>query len=175
MLARWKKMSGEFQSQLATEVSATPDDRTTKLGINILSTEYSVMSCDAQTLAQKAVLNVNPDGTEAGIWLSDTGPAVDAEGNLYVPTGNGLFDAVSGGHDYSDSVVKLDGSSLAIRDYFTPHDQDRISNADSDVGSSGPLLMPRQAGPHRHLLLQPTNDIHNLCDRSRQRQIPSRP
>ena len=30
MLARWKKMGGEFQSQLATEVSATPDNRTTK-------------------------------------------------------------------------------------------------------------------------------------------------
>jgi hypothetical protein len=117
-----------------------------------------VMAYDAQTLAQKAVLNVNPNGREAGIWLSDTGPAVDAEGNLYVPTGNGTFDADSGGHDYGDSVLKLDGSSLAIRDYFTPHDQDRISEADSDVGSSGPLLLPDQPGSHRHLLLQPTKD-----------------
>jgi len=117
-----------------------------------------VMSYDAQTLAQKAVLNVNPNGREAGIWLADTGPAVDAEGNLYVPTGNGTFDVNSGGQDYGDSVLKLDGSSLAIRDYFTPHDQDRISEADSDVGSSGPTLLPDQPGPHRHLLLQPTKD-----------------
>ncbi len=117
-----------------------------------------VMGYDAQTLAQKAVLNVNPNGREAGIWLSDTGPAVDAEGNLYVPTGNGTFDVDSGGHDYGDSVLKLDGSSLGIRDYFTPHDQDRISEADSDVGSSGPLLLPDQPGSHRHLLLQPTKD-----------------
>jgi hypothetical protein len=117
-----------------------------------------VMAYDAQTLAQRAVLNVNPDGSEAGIWLSDTGPAADSEGNLYVPTGNGTFDAGSGGRDYGDSVVKLDGSSLAIRDYFTPHDQSRISDADSDVGSSGPLLLPDQPGPHRHLLLQPTKD-----------------
>ncbi len=117
-----------------------------------------VMAYDPQTLAQKAVLNVNPDGGEAGIWLSDTGPAADAEGNLFVPTGNGTFDAGSGGRDYGDSVLKLDGSSLAIRDYFTPHDQDRISNADADVGSSGPLLLPDQPGPHRHLLLQPTKD-----------------
>ena len=76
--------------------------------------------------------------------------------------GNGTFDAGSGGRDYGDSVLKLalDGSSssLAIRDYFTPHDQDRISEADSDVGSSGPLLLPDQPGPHRHLLLQPTKD-----------------
>jgi hypothetical protein len=117
-----------------------------------------VMAYDARTLAQKAVLNVNPNGKEAGIWLSDTGPAADAEGNLYVPTGNGTFDADSGGHDYGDSVLKLDGSSLAVRDYFTPHEQARISEADSDVGSSGPLLLPDQPGPHRHLLLQPTKD-----------------
>ena len=117
-----------------------------------------VMSYDTQTLAQKSVLNVNPDGTEAGIWLSDTGPAVDAEGNLYVPTGNGTFDAANGGRDYGDSVLKLDGSTLAIRDYFTPHDQQRISEADNDVGSSGPTLVPDQPGPHPHLLLQPTKD-----------------
>lgn len=117
-----------------------------------------IMAYDAQTLAQKAVLNVNPNGTEAGIWLSDTGPAADAKGNLYVPTGNGTFDVDSGGHDYGDSVLKLDGSSLAVRDYFTPHEQARISEADSDVGSSGPLLLPDQPGPHRHLLLQATKD-----------------
>jgi hypothetical protein len=119
-----------------------------------------VMAYDSQTLAQRAVLNVTPDGTEAGIWLSDTGPAADSEGNLYVPTGNGSFNANRGGHDYGDSVLKLalDGSSLTIRDYFTPHDQERISDADADVGSSGPTLLPDQPGPHRHLLLQPTKD-----------------
>ena len=117
-----------------------------------------VMAYDAQSLAQKAVLNVNPNGTEAGIWLSDTGPAVDAQGNLFVPTGNGTFDAANGGRDYGDSVLKLDGASLAVRDYFTPHDQDRITKADNDVGSSGPTLLPDQPGPHRHLLLQPTKD-----------------
>ena len=115
-----------------------------------------VMAYDPQTLAQKSVLNVNPDGSEAGIWLSDTGPAVDSEGNLYVPTGNGTFDATSGGRDYGDSVLKLDGSSLAIRDYFTPFDQASLLAGDSDVGSSGPTVLPDQPAPHRHLLLQPT-------------------
>jgi hypothetical protein len=125
-----------------------------------------VMAYDPQTLVQKAVLNVNPDGSEAGIWLSDTGPAVDSEGNLYVPTGNGTFDATSGGRDYGDSVLKLDGSSLAVRDYFTPFDQADILAGDSDVGSSGPTLLPDQPGPHRHLLLQPTkHSILYVIDR----------
>jgi len=52
----------------------------------------------------------------------------------------------------------LDGSSLAIRDYFTPSEQELIGDADSDVGSSGPTLLPDQSGPHHHLLLQPTKD-----------------
>jgi len=125
-----------------------------------------VIAYDPQTLAQKAVLNVNPDGSEAGIWLSDAGPAVDSEGNLYVPTGNGTFDATSGGRDYGDSVLKLDGSSLAVRDYFTPFDQADILAGDADVGSSGPTLLPDQPGPHRHLLLQPTkHSILYVIDR----------
>ena len=117
-----------------------------------------VMAYDPGTLAQKAVLNVTPDGDEGGIWASDTGPAVDASGNLYVPTANGSFDADSGGRDYSDSELKLrlDGTSLVIRDYFTPYDQARLSNSDADLGSSGPLLLPDQPGAHRHLLLQPS-------------------
>jgi hypothetical protein len=119
-----------------------------------------VMAYDPQTLKQRAVLNVTPDGSEGGIWLSDAGPAADSAGNLFVPTGNGTFDAASGGRDYGDTVLKLglQGSSLAIRDYYTPHEQERISAADADVGSSGPLLLPDQSGPHRHLLLQPTKD-----------------
>src|SRR5580700_155598 len=112
----------------------------------------------AETLAQKGVLNVTPNGSEGGIWESDTGPAADQDGNVYVPTANGTFDASSGGMDYGDSVLKvaLAGSSIEIRDYFTPYNQSQLSDADADLGSSGPLVLPDQPGSHRHLLLQPT-------------------
>jgi hypothetical protein len=117
-----------------------------------------IIAYDPQTLSQKAVLNVNPDGSEAGIWASDTGPAADASGNVYVPTGNGTFDAASGGRDYGDSLLKLalENASLVIRDYFTPYDQQHLSDADDDLGSSGPLLLPDLAGPHPHIVLQPS-------------------
>jgi hypothetical protein len=116
-----------------------------------------VMAYDAHTLAQKGVFNDTPDGTEGGIWLSDTGPAADASDNVYVPTGNGTFDVSSGGRDYGDTLLKLglQSSLLVVNDYFTPHDQDALNNGDSDVGSSGPTLLPDQPGPHRHLLVQP--------------------
>ncbi|PYT80958.1 MAG: pyrrolo-quinoline quinone [Acidobacteria bacterium] len=117
-----------------------------------------VMAYDPQTLAQKAVLNVTPDGREGGIWASDTGLGADADGNVYVAIGNGTFDAATGGRNYGDSLLKLalKNSSLVVADYFTPFNQEQLSDADADLGSSGPLLLPDQPGPHRHLLVQPS-------------------
>ena len=50
-----------------------------------------VMAYDAQTLKQKAVFNASPDGGDSGIWASDTGPAADESGNLFLATGNGAL------------------------------------------------------------------------------------
>ena len=117
-----------------------------------------VMAYDAATLEQQAVVNTTPDGREGGIWAADTGPAADPAGNVYVPTGNGTFDATSGGRDYGDTELKLSlqNGQFVIRDYFTPYNQATISERDADLGSSGPLLLPDQPGAHRHLLLQPS-------------------
>lgn len=114
-----------------------------------------VMAYDALTLKQMGVLNVSPDAREGGIWAGDTGPAADGAGNVFVATGNGTFDAASGGRDYGDSMLRMSIGSegLAIRDYFTPANQEQLNNSDSDLGSGGPLLLPDQPGPHPHLLL----------------------
>jgi hypothetical protein len=117
-----------------------------------------VMAYDPQTLEQKAQLNVTPDGSEGGIWMSDAGPAADSGGNIYVPVGNGTFDANKpGGRDYGDSILKLglEGSTLAIRDSFTPFDQEQLSKTDADLGSSGPTVLPEQPGSPARLLVQP--------------------
>lgn len=114
-----------------------------------------VMAYDARTLKQVAVLNTSIDAGESGIWQGDAGPAADEMGNVYVVTGNGKFDADSGGHDYGDSVLKLavEVGSFAIKDYFTPFNQHELNEKDLDLGSSGPVLLPDQGGPHPHLLL----------------------
>jgi hypothetical protein len=114
-----------------------------------------IMTYDAHTLAQTAVLNTSPDAGESGIWQGDAAPAADGDGNVYVATGNGKFDANAGGRDYGDSVLKLaigkDG--LAVRDYFTPFNQLQLDAEDDDLGSSGPVLLPEQPGVHPHLLI----------------------
>jgi len=114
-----------------------------------------VLTYDARTLRPTGVFNTSPDSSEGGIWASDTGPAADAEGNVYLATGNGRFDAASGGRDYGDSVLKLrvDRSGLALRDYFTPFNQARLNSSDDDLGSGGVVVLPDQPGAHRHLIV----------------------
>ena len=103
-----------------------------------------MMAYDAHTLAQVATFNTSPDAEQSGIWQSDAGPAADEEGNVFVATGNGKFDAASNGRDYGDSVLKLGlaQGSFLVRDYFTPFDQSELNAYDADLGSGGPVLLP---------------------------------
>ena len=116
-----------------------------------------VMAYDAHTLQQTAVLNASPDDPEGrnAIWQSGTGPAADTSGNVYFETGNGPFDADSGGRDYGDSFVKLakGASGFTVLDYFTPFNQFFLRTNDLDLGSSGLVLIPDQSGAHPHLLV----------------------
>jgi hypothetical protein len=114
-----------------------------------------IFGYDSHTLKLRALLNLSPNGSDAGIWESGNGPASDRAGNLYVMTGNGTFDADSGGQDYGDSIVKLKqaGSSLLVEDFFTPFNQLHLDLSDADVGSGGPMLLPDQSGSHAHLMV----------------------
>jgi hypothetical protein len=82
-----------------------------------------VIAYDARTLNQTAVFNTSPDAEESGIWQSDTAPAADADGNVFLATGNGKFDVMpAGGRDYGESVLKLaiSGGNLVLRAFFMP-------------------------------------------------------
>ena len=100
-----------------------------------------VMAYDARTLAQTAVFNTSPGSSESGIWQADNAPAADADGHIYVTTGNGKFDP---GLDYGDSVLQLtlQGRQLAVSASFTPADQAELNARDLDLGSGGPMLTP---------------------------------
>jgi hypothetical protein len=115
-----------------------------------------VISYDASTLQQNGVWNSSPNAGFGGIWQAGGGPGADEQGNIYIATGNALFDIDRGGRDYGDSVVKLAASSnrLKVVDYFTPFDQALLNDNDADLGSGGPMLLPIQplGAPHQHLL-----------------------
>ena len=129
-----------------------------------------VMAYDARTLAQTAVFNTSPAEEESGIWQSDNGPAADEDGNVYVATGNGKFTVARGGSDYGDSLLKLGlgKSGLSVLDYFTPFNESQLNKADADLGSGGPMLLPRQPGDNRRLALVGGKDGHlYVLDRDR--------
>lgn len=111
---------------------------------------------DAKTLQQVAAYNSTPNGNQASFWASGAAPAADANGNIYLISGNGTFDADRGGADLGDSFIKLSTSNgLAVADYFTPFNQASLNSTDLDTGSSGALLLPDSAGSaqHPHLLV----------------------
>jgi hypothetical protein len=101
-----------------------------------------VMSYGAATLAQEAVFNTTPNGSEAGIWMSGGGPAADTAGDIFFSTGNGTWD---GSTDFGDSILKLGGPSggtFAVLDYFTPFNQASLEINDNDVASGGVVPLP---------------------------------
>lgn len=101
-----------------------------------------VMSYSAGTLAQEAVFNLSPNGNGNGVWMSGGGIAADANGNMFVVTGNGTWNGTT---DFGDSIVKVgppNSGVFPVLDYFTPYNQATLSNDDSDVASGGLVLLP---------------------------------
>lgn len=102
------------------------------------------------TLAQTGVFNFTPNGNEAAIWGAGGGAAADSSGNLYFDLGNGTFDTTltAGGFpnrgDFGNSFVKLAPSNgtLSAVDYWTMFNTVSESNADTDLGSGGVMLLP---------------------------------
>ena len=115
-----------------------------------------VIGYSASTLTQVSVFNDTIDGGRGGIWISGASPAGDSQGNLYLVSGNGDFNADHvGGRNYGDTVLKLSTSSgLSVSDWFTPFDQMNLATRDLDLGGGGAMILPDQdQGPFPHLVL----------------------
>ena len=55
-----------------------------------------IMAYNATTLKQEAIFTPTPNAKLGGIWASGNGIAADPSGNIYVATGDALFDANTG-------------------------------------------------------------------------------
>jgi len=101
-----------------------------------------IFGYDSNDLSQKIIFNTTPNGDEGGIWMSGQGPAIDANGDLYVIAGNGAFDPSA--KNFGDCFLRLrpNGNTFDVVDYFAPYNQQYLDHADLDFGSDGPLLIP---------------------------------
>jgi uncharacterized repeat protein (TIGR03806 family) len=115
---------------------------------------------DAHSLAQRSVYNTTPYGTEGGFWQGGGGPTVDAQGYLYLESGNGTFDAVGtnfsqASNNFAMSVLKFAVTNgIELVDYFAPSNAVALSGGDQDLGASAPIVLPDSAGSaaHPHLI-----------------------
>ncbi len=110
-----------------------------------------VMGYNPGTLAQTFVTTLTDatggSGTvRGGVWHSGAGPAVDGSGNVYVSTGNGLYD---GSRNWGDSAIKLTPAG-GIYDWFTPFNQSVFNANDIDLGSAGITILPDSVASAAH-------------------------
>ncbi|MDG6101533.1 choice-of-anchor D domain-containing protein [Dactylosporangium aurantiacum] len=103
----------------------------------------------------------------AGIWQSGGGLVSDGPGRIIVSTGNGVSPAPGPGTSppgtLAESVIRLqvngDGS-LTAKDFFSPFNNSRLDQDDTDFGSGGPMALPAGFGTaaHPRLLVQTGKD-----------------
>jgi hypothetical protein len=93
------------------------------------------------------------DSQQSGIW-SRGGAVIDPlDGDIWVVTGNGRFNADQDGYDYGDSILRLSPDGTTLLDSFTPANYQTLDDTDADLGSSSPALLPRIADSATPLLL----------------------
>jgi hypothetical protein len=110
---------------------------------------------NGSAFAQSAALNVTPNVGEGGIWMGGGAPSADANGHLYLLTGNGAFDVTNTTgptNDYGDCFLQLD-SGLAVSSWFTPSDQANDFANDLDFGSGGSALVLNLSTGPQHLVI----------------------
>jgi len=130
-----------------------------------------IFAYNAANLQQTSVFCTTSNSSGSGIWMAGTGLAADVVdpvnkpyGRMFVPTGNGTFNAAppyTNSMSYGDDILRLDLSNgvLTVQDSFTPYNQADLNARDADLASGGVLLLPDQsAGGHTHLLAQAGKD-----------------
>jgi hypothetical protein len=82
---------------------------------------------------------------------------------IFFGTGNGTYDANSGGHLWGDSILEVNpdgtGSNGLPLDSYTPVEYQSLQNNDADLGSTAPALLPTVPGSNvAHLAVQSGKD-----------------
>jgi polyvinyl alcohol dehydrogenase (cytochrome) len=98
-----------------------------------------VVGALASDPAQQVSFEVAADARGGGIWQGGGAPSVDAQGNVYVATGNST--PFPGGApdpgQHAESVVKLDPDLRPVASF-----QDPAAGGDLDFGTGNPVLLP---------------------------------
>ena len=147
------------------------------VSINLATGSQHVFNamCSNQTIHFSSGAN-DCAGVQSGIWGRGGATFDVATSRVYIATGNGTFNANSGGFNWGDSVLALapDGTGSAggmPRDSYTPSNFQSLQDSDTDLGSVSMVVLPVPAGSAvAHLGMQVGKDAQlrliNLDDMS---------
>ncbi len=82
-----------------------------------------------------------PGDSQGAVWMGGAAPSVDAQGNVWVATGNSAHTQASDPYDQSDSVLKL-SPTMQLLVSFAPQHWYLDNAGDADLGSTTPALLP---------------------------------
>jgi outer membrane protein assembly factor BamB len=117
------------------------------VAVNLSSGKTTVFNSLCSTY-RKLIKATTCSQQRSGIW-GRGGAVVDPDpsmgGRIYAATGNGQFDANSGGDNYGDSLLSVSQDLSTLLGSYTPSDYQQLENGDTDLGSSSPGILPDQA------------------------------
>ena len=82
--------------------------------------------------------------SQGAIWMGGAAPVVDAQGNVWVTSGNGSVNSPGQPYDDSDGILEL-SSTLRLKQYFAPSDWTTNNGEDLDMTTAPILLSDGQA------------------------------
>jgi hypothetical protein len=90
--------------------------------------------------SDQTVIIAPTDCPQSGSAIWGRGGAVidSATGDIYVATGNGLWD---GNTNWGDAVIRLDSTATHILGNYTPANTGNLDSTDQDLGSTSPVLL----------------------------------
>jgi polyvinyl alcohol dehydrogenase (cytochrome) len=85
-------------------------------------------------------VDARPGESHGGVWMGGAAPAVDANGDLWIATGNGSVSSNNHAYDGSGGVLEI-SPSLRLLQFFTPANW-RVNNSDDLDMTTEPVLLP---------------------------------
>ncbi|HET6346676.1 MAG TPA: hypothetical protein VFH51_17210, partial [Myxococcota bacterium] len=101
-----------------------------------------VFAYDAETLRLAGAWVDTPHSMAGGIWQSGQGLSADANGDVYVATGNGMDTNAERERVESMVRLRLTKGGIQVIDWYTPADWRFLDKVDLDMGSTGVVLIP---------------------------------
>jgi outer membrane protein assembly factor BamB len=95
---------------------------------------------DGSTPTTYVVANL-PGDSQGAVWMGGAAPTIDAQGNVWVATGNSAFQSSSDTYDESDGVLEI-SPAMKLVQAFAPKAWYADNASDLDLGSTAPALLP---------------------------------